>query len=427
MKLESVTREQIPTIVKERKQRTSEDYVQIDQRVQIIVNAIRQEGDEAVFRYIKELDHADINELVATQAEIDAAFEATSKAFQDIVKEAKTNITAYHEEQREKSWYTNQEDGVWLGQQVRPIDRVGVYVPGGKAAYPSTVLMNVIPAKVAGVEKITVTTPVQEDGSIHPNTLIAASIAGADEILKVGGAHGIAALAYGTETVTPVDKIVGPGNAYVARAKKMVFGDVGIDMIAGPSEVCVIADEYANPAFVAADMLAQAEHDELASSIVVTTSQAFAERVKQEVEAQTEQLNRQSIINQSIKQQGALYVVDDLKIGFELVNELAPEHLEVHTENPFEQLEKIKHAGAIFLGEYAPEALGDYFAGPNHTLPTNGTAKFSSPLGVYDFMKKSSVIYYNEEALGKVVNQIDRFALEEGLDGHAASVKKRFE
>ncbi|MDQ0352189.1 histidinol dehydrogenase [Alkalibacillus filiformis] len=427
MKVEQISREDIEKVVKNRLARNQENNQIIDERVEKIVNNVRNDGDQAVYQYIKQLDGVELDDYKVSQEEIDYSFTQVDESLIQILKEAKENIVNYHQLQKEQSWYTNHQQGVWLGQQVRPIERVGVYVPGGKAAYPSTVLMNILPAKVAGVEQVIATTPVQRDGSVNPTTIVAASMAGADEILKIGGAHGIATLAYGTENVSSVHKIVGPGNAYVARAKKYVFGDVGIDLIAGPSEVCVVADDEANAKFVAADLLAQAEHDELASAVAVTTSEQLADEIKNEVERQKKNLKRQDILQQSIYNEGSIYVVSDLDVAFEFVNELAPEHLELQVRDPFEQLEKVKNAGAIFLGDYSPEPLGDYFAGPNHTLPTSGTAKFSSPLGVYDFMKKSSVIYYNEQALSGVRRQIEQFADEEGLDAHKESVRIRFE
>ena len=427
LNIETINQKQFSKISQQRTSRDSETYEEVDKDVQKIIASIRNEGDAAVFDYIERLDGVKLDELFVTDEEIDQAFKQVDDEMITILKEARSNIETYHKNQLEKSWYVNDQEGIWLGQQVTPIERVGVYVPGGKAAYPSTVLMNVVPAKVAGVESITVTTPVQPDGKVNPNTLVAVSIAGADRILKIGGAHGIATLAYGTESVDKVYKIVGPGNAYVARAKKFVFGDVAIDMIAGPSEVCIIADHQAEPRLIAADLLAQAEHDELASSILVTTSKQIATEVQQEVENQIKSLSRQDILAVSIAEQGRIYVVDQLNHAFEFVNELAPEHLEILVENPFEQLPKIKNAGAIFLGSYSPEPLGDYFAGPNHTLPTNGTAKFSSPLGVYDFQKKSSVIYYDQQSLEKANQKIQKFAQAERLDAHAASIRKRFE
>ncbi|MBU6079715.1 MULTISPECIES: histidinol dehydrogenase [Allobacillus] len=427
LNIETINQKQFSKISQQRTSRDSETYEEVDKDVQKIIASIRNKGDAAVFDYIERLDGVKLDELFVTDEEIDQAFKQVDDEMITILKEARSNIETYHKNQLEKSWYVNDQEGIWLGQQVTPIERVGVYVPGGKAAYPSTVLMNVVPAKVAGVESITVTTPVQPDGKVNPNTLVAVSIAGADRILKIGGAHGIATLAYGTESVDKVYKIVGPGNAYVARAKKFVFGDVAIDMIAGPSEVCIIADHQAEPRLIAADLLAQAEHDELASSILVTTSKQIATEVQQEVENQIKSLSRQDILAVSIAEQGRIYVVDQLNHAFEFVNELAPEHLEILVENPFEQLPKIKNAGAIFLGSYSPEPLGDYFAGPNHTLPTNGTAKFSSPLGVYDFQKKSSVIYYDQQSLEKANQKIQKFAQAERLDAHAASIRKRFE
>ncbi|TFB21713.1 histidinol dehydrogenase [Filobacillus milosensis] len=425
MDILSIKETDIYQIVEGRKQRESDDFQQVDQRVEEIVKRIRSEGEKAVLQYVKELDGVELNSLHVTKQEVEEAFNSVKEELSEILQEAKNNIESYHQHQKEQSWYTNQQPGIWLGQQVTPIERVGVYVPGGKAAYPSTVLMNVIPAKVAGVEEIIVTTPVGEDRKVNPLTIVAATIAGADQILKVGGAHGIATLAYGTENFKAVNKITGPGNAYVARAKKYVFGDVGIDMIAGPSEVCILADENAYSEYVAADLLAQAEHDELASAILVTDSHQLATQVQKALKEQMEGLNRQSILQHSILNQSAIYVVTNMDVGFQLVNELAPEHLELLVDQPFEQLSRIKNAGAIFLGEYSPEPLGDYWAGPNHTLPTSGTAKFSSPLGVYDFMKKSSVIYYDQKALNSVGGKIQRFANEEGLDGHAASIRKR--
>ena len=427
LNIETINQKQFSKISQQRTSRDSETYEEVDKDVQKIIASIRNKGDAAVFDYIERLDGVKLDELFVTDEEIDQAFKQVDDEMITILKEARSNIETYHKNQLEKSLYVNDQEGIWLGQQVTPIERVGVYVPGGKAAYPSTVLMNVVPAKVAGVESITVTTPVQPDGKVNPNTLVAVSIAGADRILKIGGAHGIATLAYGTESVDKVYKIVGPGNAYVARAKKFVFGDVAIDMIAGPSEVCIIADHQAEPRLIAADLLAQAEHDELASSILVTTSKQIATEVQQEVENQIKSLSRQDILAVSIAEQGRIYVVDQLNHAFEFVNELAPEHLEILVENPFEQLPKIKNAGAIFLGSYSPEPLGDYFAGPNHTLPTNGTAKFSSPLGVYDFQKKSSVIYYDQQSLEKANQKIQKFAQAERLDAHAASIRKRFE
>ncbi|MET3683927.1 histidinol dehydrogenase [Alkalibacillus flavidus] len=427
MKINVIEEQDIAEIVTNRKNRDAVQYDVIDERVKSIVQTIRRDGDEAVRGYIKSLDGVDLNNVVVSAQEIEEAYTRVSDDMMAVLTEAKENIQTYHAKQKETSWYSHNADGVWLGQQVTPIVRIGVYVPGGKAAYPSTVLMNIMPAVVAGVSDITVTTPVQPDGTVNPMTLVGADLAGASRILKIGGAHGIATLAYGTESITPVDKIVGPGNAYVARAKKYVFGDVGIDMIAGPSEVCVVADETANPAYVAADLLAQAEHDELASAVAVTTSEAIASAIQTEVERQMKTRDRQAILQESVTNQGAIYVTTDLEMAMTFVNAWAPEHLELQISHPFEWLPSVKHAGAIFLGHYTPEPLGDYFAGPNHTLPTNGTAKFSSPLGVYDFMKKSSVIYYTDDALEQVRQQVEQFAGEEGLDGHRDAVRIRFD
>ncbi|WP_188207821.1 histidinol dehydrogenase [Alkalibacillus aidingensis] len=426
MRIEKVEQDELEQVAYERSNRDQTNYDQVDERVHEIVHTIRREGNDAVYQYINQLDGVELTDFRVSELEFEQAFEKVSEQFISVLQEAKGNISRYHALQKEQSWFTNDQEGIWLGQQIRPMKRVGVYVPGGKAAYPSTVLMNVLPAKVAGVKQVVVTTPVQPDGKVNPNTLVAAKIAGADEVLKIGGAHGIATLAYGTETVQAVDKIVGPGNAYVARAKKYVFGDVGIDMIAGPSEVCIVVDADANPRFVAADLLAQAEHDELASSIVVTDCPTMARQIQDEVERQLQTLNRQDILKQSISNQGVIYLMKSLDLAFDLVNQLAPEHLELHVNDPFQKLSKVENAGAIFLGEYSPEPLGDYFAGPNHTLPTDGTAKFSSPLGVYDFMKKSSVIYYDQTALAEASQQIEYFAKEEGLDAHAESIRIRF-
>ncbi|SEQ95734.1 histidinol dehydrogenase [Piscibacillus halophilus] len=427
MKIQQITKNDIQQIIEARKQRQSEDLTLIDKRVQNIVERIKQMGEKAVYQYVEEFDQVKLDSIFVSEEEINDALDSLDQGMKDILNEAKANIERYHKLQKEKSWYTQEQPGTWLGQQVTPIERVGVYVPGGKAAYPSTVLMNVIPAKVAGVRDIIVTTPVGKGGAVHPMTIAAAKMAGATQILKVGGAHGIATLAYGTENFKSVHKITGPGNIYVARAKKYVFGDVGIDMIAGPSEVCILADDTGTPSYVAADLIAQAEHDELASAILVTDSHQLANQVQDEVYRQMEERKRKEILQHSILNQSAIYVTSDLETGFDLVNDLAPEHLELLLTNPFEQLSRVKHAGAIFLGEFSPEPLGDYWAGPNHTLPTNGTAKFSSPLGVYDFMKKSSVIYYDQSALIEAESKISRFADEEGLDGHAASIRKRFE
>ncbi|MBR3118462.1 histidinol dehydrogenase [Oceanobacillus profundus] len=398
---------------------------ELDQDVLEIISGVRKDGDEALYRYTNKFDHVVLDSLIVSEEELLEAKKQVDAGFLDALKQAKENIEAFHKEQKEQSWFVNKAPGILLGQKVTPIEKVGVYVPGGKAAYPSTVLMDVIPAKIAGVEKIVLTTPPQANGKINPHVLVAAQLVGVDTIYKVGGAQAIAALAYGTETIEKVAKIVGPGNAFVARAKKWVYGDVAIDMIAGPSEICIVADQTAPPSFVAADLLSQAEHDELASSICITTSEALAEQILAEVEKQTNVLERSEIITQSLKQNGKIIVTANLKEAFSVVNEIAPEHLQLMIEKPYDSLSNIKNAGAIFLGNYSPEPLGDYFAGPNHTLPTNGTAKFASPLGVYDFMKKSSIISYSEEALLQATDSIIKIATVEGLTAHANSIQIR--
>ena len=398
---------------------------ELDQDVLEIISGVRKDGDEALYRYRNKFDHVVLDSLIVSEEELLEAKKQVDAGFLDALKQAKENIEAFHKEQKEQSWFVNKAPGILLGQKVTPIEKVGVYVPGGKAAYPSTVLMDVIPAKIAGVEKIVLTTPPQANGKINPHVLVAAQLVGVDTIYKVGGAQAIAALAYGTESIEKVAKIVGPGNAFVARAKKWVYGDVAIDMIAGPSEICIVADQTAPPSFVAADLLSQAEHDELASSICITTSEALAEQILAEVEKQTNVLERSEIITESLKQNGKIIVTANLKEAFSVVNEIAPEHLQLMIEKPYDSLSNIKNAGAIFLGNYSPEPLGDYFAGPNHTLPTNGTAKFASPLGVYDFMKKSSIISYSEEALLQATDSIIKIATVEGLTAHANSIQIR--
>lgn len=403
-----------------------DDFSKVDKVVYEILDDVKKEGDKALLKYTKKFDNVELEALKVTKDEVDEALEIVGNEFLKILKEAKDNIAWYHEKQLQSSWITNDKEGIILGQLIRPLERVGIYVPGGKAAYPSTVLMNAIPAKVAGVESIAMVTPPSKDGKVNPYILAAADIAGVNEIYKVGGAQSIAALAYGTKTIKSVDKIVGPGNIYVARAKRAVFGLVDIDMIAGPSEICIIADENKNPSFIAADLLSQAEHDEMASSILVTTSKTLAMKVKKEVKLQIEQSERREIITQAINSYGYIFVARDIEEAINISNKIAPEHLEVMVDNPFELLPKIKNAGAIFLGEYTPEPVGDYFAGPNHTLPTSGTAKFSSPLGTYDFMKKSSLLYYNEEALRSIKDKVISFTEAEGLSAHGNSIKVRF-
>lgn len=409
----------------EKNDRTAEDTQRLDRDVLEIIATVREQGDKALFTYTAKFDQLELDRLPVTEEEIVEARASVSEDFIRAIKKALQNITTFHEEQKEKSWFITGEQGIVLGQKVTPLDSVGIYVPGGKASYPSTVLMNAIPAKIAGVKNIAMTTPAGKDGKVNPHVLVAAAEVGVKTIYKVGGAQAIAALAYGTETVQKVVKIVGPGNAYVARAKKWVFGDVAIDMIAGPSEICVVADDSAVPSYVAADLLSQAEHDERATAICITTSQNFAESLQVEVNKQMATANRKAIIEQSITDNGRIIVVDSLVEAFELVNELAPEHLQLMIENPMEKVQYVENAGAIFLGNHSPEALGDYIAGPNHTLPTSGTSTFSSPLGVYDFLKKSSIIHYSKEALQDVSDDIITLANAEGLSAHANSIAIR--
>ncbi len=399
----------------------------VESVVDAIIADVRARGDEALRDYAKKFDHAELGDLLVSQAEIEEAFAAVGEDFIQTLRMAAANIRHFHEHQVHKDFVVTDTPGVLLGQKYTPIERAGVYVPGGTAAYPSTVLMDVIPAKVAGVKEIVMTTPAGPDGKVNPNILAAAAVAGIDRIVKTGGAQAVAALAYGTESVPAVDKIVGPGNIYVATAKRKVFGKVGIDMIAGPSEILVLADGGANPAWVAADLLSQAEHDKLATPVLVTDSEALAEAVQAELERQIPLLPRAAIARESVDTNGKIVVTDDLAKAIEAANLIAPEHLEICTEDPFAVLGSIKNAGSIFLGRNVPEALGDYFAGPNHTLPTSGTARFSSPLGVDDFVKKSSFIYYTKDALGAVQGRIADFAKREGLHAHAKSVTIRFE
>ncbi len=409
--------------------RSPTNYGQYTEAVNEIVEAIKAGGDAAVFEYTKKFDGADISadNFIVSKEEIEEAYASVSEEVLTVIRKAIVNIRVYHEKQKQYSWFDSQPNGTILGQKVTPLSRVGVYVPGGKAAYPSSVLMNILPAKVAGVEKIVMTTPPGKDGKVNPGTLVAAKEAGADIIYKVGGAQAIAALAFGTESIPKVDKIVGPGNIFVALAKKAVYGYVSIDSIAGPSEILVIADETANPRYVAADLLSQAEHDELASAILVTTSEALADAVSEEVDAFVEKLSRKAILEKSLENYGYILIAEDLNGAVEIANAIASEHLEIVTKNPFEVMTQIKNAGAIFLGEYSSEPLGDYFAGPNHVLPTNGTAKFFSPLSVDDFIKKSSIIYYSRQALEPVKDDIIKFAESESLTAHANSIRVRFE
>lgn len=412
---------------KEQQASTQMTMKNIDESVLEIIKQVKQRGDKALFQYTRKFDAADLTDLLVSEEEFEEAEKAVSDEFRSALKQAKANITEFHQIQKEQSWFINKENGIMLGQKVTPIDKAGIYIPGGKAAYPSSVLMNAIPAKLAGVEKIMITTPPQANGKISPYVLIAAKEAEVDKVYKIGGAQAIAALAYGTKTIEKVSKIVGPGNAYVARAKKWVFGDVAIDMIAGPSEICIVADETAPPAYAAADLLSQAEHDESAKPICITTNSNLAERIKLEVEKQTARLERKEIIQRSLEQNGRIVLAENQLEAFELANDIAPEHLQLMVENPTEKLQYVKNAGAVFLGNHSPEALGDYFAGPNHTLPTSGTAKFSSPLGVYDFVKKSSIISYSSGALQEASNPIISLATMEGLTAHANSIQVRKE
>ena len=392
-----------------------------------IIENVRANGDKALFEYCKKFDKADLASLEVSEEEIQQAFESVEPRFIEILEKAAANIRAFHEKQVRNSFIINDNDGIVIGQKVMPVEKAGLYVPGGTAAYPSTVLMDSIPAKIAGVKEICITTPPNAEGKVNPVILAAAKIAGVDRIFKVGGAQAIAALAYGTGTVPKVDKIVGPGNAFVAEAKKQVYGLVSIDMIAGPSEILVVADGKSNPRFVAADLLSQAEHDKMASAVLVTDSMDFARAVSDELERQIPLLPREEIARVSIDNNGKIIVSDDLMRAIDIANEIAPEHLELCVDNPFDYLDKIKHAGSIFMGRYCPEALGDYFAGPNHTLPTTGTARFSSPLSVDDFVKKTQYTYYTKDALSKVADDVAFFAEKEGLSAHARSATVRFE
>lgn len=429
MRILNLTADTRKNLLEDLLKRSPNSYKEYEDSVNEIIEKVRTEKDAAVFSYTRQFDGAQVNgqNVQVTREEITEAYQKVDQKLITVMKKSLENIRSYHEKQKQYSWFDSRPDGVLLGQKVTPLARAGVYVPGGKAAYPSSVLMNVLPAKVAGVEKIVMTTPCNKEGKVNPATLAAADLAGVDEIYKVGGAQAIAALAFGTESIPKVDKIVGPGNIYVALAKKAVFGHVSIDSIAGPSEILVLADETANPRYVAADLLSQAEHDELASAILITTSQALATEVSQEIDRFSAELSRREIIEQSLENYGYILVADTLMEAIDAANEIASEHLEILTANPFEVMMKIKNAGAIFLGEYASEPLGDYFAGPNHVLPTNGTAKFFSPLSVDDFIKKSSIISYSREALKPIYQDIVQFAQSEHLTAHANSIKVRFE
>ena len=409
--------------------RSPNQYTEYESRVTAILDAVKKDKDQALFSFTEKFDGAklDADSIRVSGEEIQEAYELVDPKLLEIIRKAKDNIRVYHEKQRQYSWFDSKPDGMMLGQKVTALQRVGVYVPGGKAVYPSSVLMNVMPAKVAGVDEIIMVTPPGKDGKVNPNTLVAANEAGADAIYKVGGAQAIGALAYGTESIKKVDKIVGPGNIYVALAKKAVYGHVSIDSIAGPSEILVIADETANPRYVAADLLSQAEHDELASAILVTTSEKLAEEVSKQVDIFVEELSRTEIMRKSLDNYGYILVADTMDDVIDIANEIASEHLEIMTSDPYNVMMKIRNAGAIFIGEYSSEPLGDYFAGPNHVLPTNGTAKFFSPLSVDDFIKKSSIIAYSKEALEAIHSDIEYFAKAEQLTAHANSIKVRFE
>lgn len=429
MKTIQITEESRKNLQEQLLKRSPSSYGEFEERVAQIVDEVKQKKDQALFSFTEKFDHTVVtaNNILVTKEEIEEAYTLVDPELVEIIQKAKANIVEYHEKQRQYSWFDSKPNGSMLGQKVTPLKRVGVYVPGGKAAYPSSVLMNVLPAKVAGVDELIMTTPPMKDGKIYPVTLVAANEAGIDRIYRVGGAQAIAALAFGTESVPKVDKIVGPGNIYVALAKKAVYGHVSIDSIAGPSEILVLADETANPRYVAADLLSQAEHDEMASAILVTTSRELAEQVSKEVETFTAELSRTEIMQESLDNYGYILLAKDMEEAVETANEIASEHLEIITANPFEVMTKIRNAGAIFIGEYSSEPLGDYFAGPNHVLPTNGTAKFFSPLSVDDFIKKSSIIYYSREALEPVHEDIIKFAAAERLTAHANSIRVRFE
>ena len=428
MRIVKLTDETKNNILENLLKRSPNSYGKFETAVGDILANVRANKDEALFKYTKDFDKADINasNIVVTKEEIEEAYTLVDPALVDVIRKALKNIKEYHEKQKQYSWFDSKPDGTILGQKVTALSRVGVYVPGGKAAYPSSVLMNVLPAKVAGVEQIIMCTPPDHEGKVYPTTLVAANEAGVDVIYKVGGAQAIAAMAYGTESVPKVDKICGPGNIYVALAKKAVFGYVSIDSVAGPSEILVIADETANPRYVAADLLSQAEHDEMASAILITTSKELAKKVSDEVDGFLKELSRSEIISKSLDNYGYILLVDNIDEAVDVANEIASEHLEIVTKDPFNVMTKIKNAGAIFLGEYSSEPLGDYFAGPNHVLPTNGTAKFFSALSVDDFIKKSSIISYSRNALEAIHEDIETFATAEHLTAHANSIKVRF-
>lgn len=429
MRIIKLTQETKKNILNDLLKRSPNNYGKFEATVSEILMNVRENGDQAVFEYTKKFDKFDLNaeNVKVTRDEIEAAYKKLDPALIEVIKKSAENIREFHSKQLRNSWFDAKPDGTILGMKITALEKVGVYVPGGKAAYPSSVLMNVVPAKVAGVDQVIMTTPPGADGSVNPGTLVAADVAGVDVIYKVGGAQAIAAMAYGTQCIPKVDKITGPGNIFVALAKKAVYGYVSIDSIAGPSEILVLADETANPRYVAADLLSQAEHDELASAILITTSEELAKKVSDETDAFTAVLERKEIIQKSLDNYGYILIAESMQDAIDAVNEIASEHLEILTANPFDVMTKIRNAGAIFLGEYSSEPLGDYFAGPNHILPTNGTAKFFSPVNVDDFIKKSSIISYSRDALKKVNEDIQLFARSEGLTAHANSIKVRFE
>lgn len=429
MRIVELTEETKQNLLDDLLKRSPNNYGSYEATVADIVEQVKTGGDQALFALTNKFDHCEITKdtIAVTKAQIDEAYAKLDKDFIEVIKKSAENIRIFHEKQLRNSWIDTKADGSILGQRITPLETVGVYVPGGKAAYPSSVLMNIVPAKVAGVEKIIMTTPPDKDGKVNPGTLVAADIAGADVIFKAGGAQAVAAMAFGTESIPKVDKITGPGNIFVALAKKAVYGYVSIDSIAGPSEILVLADETANPRFVAADLLSQAEHDELASAILITTSRELAKAVSEQVEQFVTQLSRTDIMKKSLENYGYILLAPSMDEAVETANAIASEHLEILTKNPYETMTKIKNAGAIFLGEYSSEPLGDYFAGPNHVLPTNGTARFFSPLNVDDFLKKTSIISYSKEALSKVHKDIELFARNEGLTAHENSIKVRFE
>lgn len=429
MRTVRLTKESTKDILENLLKRSPNNYGKFEAAVADILANVKEKGDEALFSYTKEFDKVEVTPetIRVTEAEIEEAYKAVDASLLEVIRKALVNIRSYHEKQRQNSWFTSTESGTMLGQKVTPLNRVGVYVPGGKAVYPSSVLMNIVPAKVAGVPHIVMTTPPGKDGKVNPSTLVAAKEAGADEIYKVGGAQAIGALAYGTASIPKVDKIVGPGNIFVALAKKAVYGHVSIDSIAGPSEILVLADETANAHYVAADLLSQAEHDEMASAILITTSTELAQNVEKEIEGYLKVLSRKEIIEKSLENFGYILIAEDMDEAIEAANEIASEHMEIVTKNAFEVMMKVRNAGAIFIGEYSSEPLGDYFAGPNHVLPTNGTAKFFSALSVDDFIKKSSIVYYSRSALQEIHKDIIQFASSEQLTAHANSIAVRFE